>query len=75
MKTGHFSAFDGQELFYREWESSNPNGNIVIVLHRGHEHSERLSGLAEQLTHKVIGSFPTTIVGMGIVRLRQHANS
>ena len=46
MKTGHFSAFDGQELFYREWESSNPNGNIVIVLHRGHEHSERLSGLA-----------------------------
>ena len=50
MKTGHFNAFDGQELFYREWESNHPNGNIIIVLHRGHEHSERLSGLAEPLT-------------------------
>ena len=49
MKTGQFSGSDGQPLFYREWESSNPNGKIVIALHRGHEHSERLSNLAEIL--------------------------
>jgi len=46
MTTGIFSSFDGAELFYREWSPITPNGKIVLLLHRGHEHSERLDPIA-----------------------------
>ncbi|HEX5329849.1 bifunctional alpha/beta hydrolase/class I SAM-dependent methyltransferase [Sulfuricurvum sp.] len=46
MTTGNFASFDGSELFYREWSPQNPNGKIVLLLHRGHEHSERLDPIA-----------------------------
>jgi len=43
-----FKGFDESELFYREWEHENVknNGRILIILHRGHEHSERLESIA-----------------------------
>jgi len=49
MKTveGTFKSFDQSELFYREWEHDVPhNGRILILLHRGHEHSGRLESIA-----------------------------
>lgn len=47
MTIGNFTSFDGAELFYREWQpQSNANGRIVLLLHRGHEHSERLDPIA-----------------------------
>ena len=47
--TGYFKTFDQKELFYREWEhNSKANGKIVIILHRGHEHSERLGSIASK---------------------------
>ncbi|HFQ61671.1 MAG TPA: alpha/beta fold hydrolase, partial [Epsilonproteobacteria bacterium] len=49
MKTveGTFQSFDNTELFYREWEHEvEPNGRILIILHRGHEHSGRLESIA-----------------------------
>lgn len=50
MKTGQFTASEGTLLFYRAWdEVPQTNGKIVILLHRGHEHSERLSGVADIL--------------------------
>lgn len=50
MKTGQFTASEGTLLFYRAWdEVPQANGKIVILLHRGHEHSERLSGVADVL--------------------------
>ncbi|MBU0631757.1 bifunctional alpha/beta hydrolase/class I SAM-dependent methyltransferase [bacterium] len=46
-QTGIFKSFDGAELFYREWEhDAVSNGKIIIILHRGHEHSERLESIA-----------------------------
>ncbi len=51
MKTTQntFKTFDNQELFYRTWEHDVPsNGKIVILLHRGHEHSERLESIASK---------------------------
>ena len=49
MKTveSTFKSFDNTELFYREWEHKvASNGRILIILHRGHEHSARLESIA-----------------------------
>jgi len=51
MKTTQstFKTFDNQELFYRTWEDeTSSNGKILILLHRGHEHSARLESIAEK---------------------------
>ncbi len=49
MKTTEstFKSFDNRELFYRTWEHEvESNGHILLLLHRGHEHSERLASIA-----------------------------
>jgi len=47
MTTGTFISSDGAELFYRRWVQEAPlNGRVLILLHRGHEHSERLENIA-----------------------------
>ena len=49
MKTveGTFKSFDNAALLYREWKhEAEPNGRILIILHRGHEHSGRLESIA-----------------------------
>ncbi|MHC1547694.1 bifunctional alpha/beta hydrolase/class I SAM-dependent methyltransferase [Phyllobacterium sp. K27] len=45
-----FRTHDGTELFYRKWlaKSGKPKG-AIILLHRGHEHSGRVSHLVEEL--------------------------
>lgn len=48
-QTGTFKTFDEEELFYRQWKHEAPlNGRILIMLHRGHEHSERLESIAKE---------------------------
>jgi len=43
-----FTSFDKQELFFRKWENINTwNKKVLIVLHRGHEHSKRLEEFAK----------------------------
>ncbi|WP_432799605.1 bifunctional alpha/beta hydrolase/class I SAM-dependent methyltransferase [Poriferisphaera sp. WC338] len=42
-------SFDGNTIFYREWIPQNVADKAVVIFHRGHEHSGRLSGLVEQL--------------------------
>ena len=46
-----FCSFDGTELYYQHWESSqNINAKKAIVLfHRGHEHSGRMAHLVQEL--------------------------
>lgn len=48
VETGTFKSFDDAALFYRKWEHEDvaSNGRIVIILHRGHEHSGRLESVA-----------------------------
>lgn len=51
MKTtqSHFETFDTAKLFYRTWEHDVvSNGRIIILMHRGHEHSARLESIAAQ---------------------------
>jgi alpha-beta hydrolase superfamily lysophospholipase/ubiquinone/menaquinone biosynthesis C-methylase UbiE len=53
MQTGTFTTFDGQSLFYRTWQDPEcTNGKILLLLHRGHEHSERLQDIAENEAFK-----------------------
>jgi alpha-beta hydrolase superfamily lysophospholipase len=44
-----FASWDDTRLFYRAWLPSQPIGKAVLLFHRGHEHSGRLTELAEAL--------------------------
>lgn len=45
-----FTTHDGTELFYRYWPAAGGRGDRVIVLfHRGHEHSGRLQHIVDEL--------------------------
>ncbi len=49
MKEGSFESFDQKVLFFREWKpAGRSNGKILILLHRGHEHSGRLEQVANK---------------------------
>lgn len=36
-----FLASDGQEIFYRYWKPKSNSDRVVLMFHRGHEHSAR----------------------------------
>jgi alpha-beta hydrolase superfamily lysophospholipase/SAM-dependent methyltransferase len=40
---------DGARLFYRAWAPPRPSPRAVVLFHRGHEHSDRLSELVSML--------------------------
>lgn len=42
-----FTTFDGASIFYRQWCGESWNNKVVILLHRGHEHSKRLEEIAQ----------------------------
>ena len=45
-----FLTHDGVELFYRYWPASKtPPRGAIVMFHRGHEHSGRMSHLADEL--------------------------
>jgi alpha-beta hydrolase superfamily lysophospholipase len=46
---GHFSTWDGTELFCRTWAPETESRKALILIHRGHEHSGRLQGLVDML--------------------------
>lgn len=44
-----FTSFDGTALFYRAWLPVMRAKKAVVIFHRGHEHSGRLTELAQEL--------------------------
>ncbi|MEJ2394338.1 MAG: bifunctional alpha/beta hydrolase/class I SAM-dependent methyltransferase [Candidatus Thiodiazotropha sp.] len=44
-----FKTHDNVELFYRHWPAQNERRGAVVMFHRGHEHSARISHLVEEL--------------------------
>jgi alpha-beta hydrolase superfamily lysophospholipase/SAM-dependent methyltransferase len=44
-----FTSGDGTPLFYRAWRPSAPAGKILVLFHRGHEHSGRWDDVVEAL--------------------------
>ncbi|MET3537230.1 bifunctional alpha/beta hydrolase/class I SAM-dependent methyltransferase [Chryseobacterium limigenitum] len=79
MNSGNFKSFDESEIFYREW-NYQPQQKSIIIIHRGHEHSERLNDIAQspQFSNYTIFAFdlrghghtkmPTSSVFMDYVR-------
>lgn len=44
-----FATHDGVQLFYRHWPSTQPRRGCVVMFHRGHEHSGRMTHLVDEL--------------------------
>ena len=63
-----FTTSDNTALFYRHWPALQPGAKKVIVLfHRGHEHSGRLQHLVDELAMPDMPGMPE---GMEKVRGR-----
>src|SRR5580765_5315582 len=44
-----FRTSDGTELFYRQWPVEGTSSGAIVLFHRGHEHSGRMSHLVDEL--------------------------
>lgn len=44
-ENSEFTSFDEEKIFYRKYCEETWNKKVVIVLHRGHEHSKRLEDI------------------------------
>lgn len=44
--TKSFLANDGTKIVYRSWLQEDISAKVLVLLHRGHEHSERMTELA-----------------------------
>ncbi|MGH1519574.1 bifunctional alpha/beta hydrolase/class I SAM-dependent methyltransferase [Chryseobacterium sp. JK1] len=64
MKSGHFKSFDNSEIFYREW-NYQPHQKTIIMIHRGHEHSERLHDIAQSPQFSKYSIFAFDLRGHG----------
>lgn len=64
MNSGHFTSFDNNEIFYREW-NYQPHQKSIIMIHRGHEHSERLNDIAQSPQFSKYNIFAFDLRGHG----------
>lgn len=67
MDSGFFKSFDNHDIFYREW-NYNPSKKTLIVLHRGHEHSERLTDFATSPLFEAYNIFAYDLRGHGYTK-------
>lgn len=67
MTTGYFKSFDGSDLFYRSWNYQS-NQKTLIIIHRGHEHSERLNEIATDPQFKDYSIFAYDLRGHGYTK-------
>ncbi len=66
-----FTTSDNTALFYRHWPALQPGAKKVIVLfHRGHEHSGRLQHLVDELAMPDTAFYARMPEGMEKVRGR-----
>ena len=47
----HFTSHDDTALFYQHWAAAQPKSEkkAILLFHRGHEHSDRMAHLVEEL--------------------------
>ena len=61
-----FKTHDGEEIFYRTWPSlSDRQKGALVLLHRGHEHSGRVSHLVHELNLSDFACFAWDARGHG----------
>lgn len=47
LENSCFSSWDGTNIIYRSWNQVPNTKGVVLLLHRGHEHSGRMESMAE----------------------------
>ena len=48
-KTGFFTSHDGTDLFFQHWKPKKASKKAIVMFHRGHEHSDRMSHIVREL--------------------------
>lgn len=69
MNSGLFTSFDNHEIFYREW-NYQPQQKSIIMIHRGHEHSERLNDIAQSPQFSKYNIFAFDLRGHGLTKTK-----
>lgn len=68
MKTSYFTSFDEKNIFYRSWNYEK-NKKAIVVIHRGHEHSERLDDFANNERFRSYSIFSYDLRGHGYTEI------
>jgi len=61
-----FTSWDGTRLFYRAWRPPAPTGRMLVLFHRGHEHSGRWDDVAEAIAPEGFTVFAWDARGNGL---------
>ena len=62
---GSFRTMDGLNLFYRYTEPAQKTNNVLLFLHRGHEHSARIVPFANKVSQNKYWCFSFDLRGHG----------
>ena len=74
MENFYFNTFDGNKIFYRVWNFEK-NKKTLIIIHRGHEHSERLNELAQDEKFLKYNIFAYDLRGHGYTETKTSPNA
>lgn len=66
QKEGRFKSFDDSELFYRWWVPQGEIKRHIVILHRGHEHSARVSHIPGELELENTAYYSFDMRGHGV---------
>ncbi|WP_339061919.1 alpha/beta fold hydrolase [Fusobacterium animalis] len=74
MENLFFDTFDGNKIFYRKWNFEKDKKTLIII-HRGHEHSERLNVLTQDEKFLKYNIFAYDLRGHGYTKIKSSPNS
>ena len=74
MENLFFNTFDGNKIFYRVWNFEKDKKTLIII-HRGHEHSERLNILTQDEKFLKYNIFAYDLRGHGYTEVKSSPNS
>ena len=74
MENFYFNTFDGNKIFYRVWNFEK-NKKTLIIIHRGHEHSERLNELSQDEKFLKYNIFAYDLRGHGYTETKTSPNA
>ncbi len=63
---GRFNTTDGLSLFYRYKKPQRASKNVLLFLHRGHEHSARIVAFADKISEDDYWCFGMDLRGHGL---------
>jgi len=74
MENLYFNTFDGNKIFYRKWNFRKDKKTLIII-HRGHEHSERLNELTQDKKFLKYNIFAYDLRGHGYTETKTSPNA